>query len=217
MGLFGAIKTFVVGKSDEAAEAIEDKNRVMFAQQDMKEMEEQLRNSQQNYGKMKAQVMGINRDITAKEDEKEGWIDKAKALKEQGKEDLALQCAQKSVDIGGELDALQSQKKLVEGHLTQQESNVSKLKSAIDQAKRQLQTMKTMEQVSKSTESLLDVNQTGVNNALSKFEARNKKAQLELDEKTAQLESQTAGDLDSEVTKALGDNNAAAKDLLSSL
>lgn len=216
MGLFGAIKTFVVGKSDQAAEAIEDKNRVMFAEQDMKEMEEQLRNSQQNFGKMKAQVMGIDRDITAKTSEKESWIEKAKGLKEQGKDDLALQCAQKSVDIDGELEALQSQKKLVESHLAQQESNVTKLRSAIDQGKRQLQTMKTMEQVSKSTESLLDVNQTGVNNALSKFESRNRKAQLELDEKTAMLESQTAGDLNAEVDAALGGDNKA-KDLLANL
>ena len=216
MGLFGAIKTFVVGKSDQAAEAIEDKNRVMFAEQDMKEMEEQLRNSQQNFGKMKAQVMGIDRDITAKTSEKESWIEKAKGLKEQGKDDLALQCAQKSVDIDGELEALQSQKKLVESHLAQQESNVTKLRSAIDQGKRQLQTMKTMEQVSKSTESLLDVNQTGVNNALSKFESRNRKAQLELDEKTAMLESQTAGDLNAEVDAALGGDNKA-KDLLANI
>lgn len=216
MGLFGAIKTFVVGKSDQAAEAIEDKNRVMFAEQDMKEMEEQLRNSQQNFGKMKAQVMGIDRDITAKTAEKESWLEKAKSLKAQGKDELALQCAQKSVDIDAELDALQSQKKLVEGHLSQQENNVAKLRSAIDQGKRQLQTMKTMEQVSKSTESLLDVNQSGVNNALSKFEARNRKAQLELDEKTALLESQTAGDLSAEVDIALGGDNKA-KDLLNSL
>lgn len=216
MGLFSAIKTFVVGKSDQAAEAIEDKNRVMFAEQDMKEMEEQLRNAQQNYGKMKAQVMGIDRDITAKTSEKESWISKAKALKEQGKEDLALQCAEKSVAIGSELEALESQKKLVEGHLSQQEANVAKLRSAIDQGKRQLQTMKTMEQVSKSTESLLDVNQTGVNNALSKFEERNRKAQAELDEKSALLESQSAGDLNSEVDAALG-GDTKAKDLLASL
>lgn len=216
MGLFGAIKTFVVGKSDEAAEAIEDKNRVMFAKQDMKEMEEQLRNAQQNFGKMKGQLIGLNRDIAEKTSEKQNWVDKAKALKDEGKEELALKCAQKSVDIQGELDALDSQKNLIEGHVKQQEANVEKLNTAIEQGKRQLQTMKTMDQVTKSTESLLDVNQSGVNNALSKFEERNRRAQAALDEKTAILQSQTVSDLDSEVEAALGGDNKA-KSLLDSL
>jgi len=216
MGLFGALKTFVVGKSDQAAESIEDNNRVMFAEQDMKDMETQLRNSQQNFGKMKAQVMGIDRDLTAKTAEKESWMSKAKTLKAQDKEALALQCAEKAVAIDAEIESLNSQKALIDGHLSQQEANVTKLRSAIDQGKRQLQSMKTMEQVSKSTESLLDVNQSGVNNALSKFEAKNRKAQLELDEKTSMLESQNSGDLDSEVTAALG-GDSKAKDLLAAL
>jgi len=216
MGLFGALKTFVVGKSDQAAESIEDNNRVMFAEQDMKDMETQLRNSQQNFGKMKAQVMGIDRDLTAKTAEKESWMSKAKTLKAQDKEALALQCAEKAVAIDTEIESLNSQKALIDGHLSQQEANVTKLRSAIDQGKRQLQSMKTMEQVSKSTESLLDVNQSGVNNALSKFEAKNRKAQLELDEKTSMLESQNSGDLDSEVTAALG-GDSKAKDLLAGL
>jgi len=217
MGLFGALFTLGKGKADQAAESIEDKNRVLFAEQALKDMDEQLRNSQQNFGKMKAQVMGIDRDIASKTTESDSWITKAKALKAQEKESLALDCVKKSMAIKTELEALTSQKTLVESHLKQQEANVTKLRGSIDTGKRQLQSMKAMEQVSKSTDSLLDVNQSGVNSALSKFEAHTRKAQLELDEKTSMLEVQNAGDLGLEVDAALGGDNKAADDMLASL
>ena len=217
MGLFKNVKTFLKGKSNEAADVIEDKNRIMFAKESLNDMQDQLRNAQQNLGKIKAQLMGIERDVNKKNEEHDLWIEKARVLKVQEKMDLAMQCAQKAVDIKSEIESLESQKKMIVGHVTQQEANVTKLRTSIDSAKRQFQSMKAMDQVSKSTESLLDINVTGVDNALSKFEEYNRRTQADLDEKSALLEAQSAGDLTNEVDEALNLKGAKANSLLDSL
>jgi phage shock protein A len=217
MGLFSALFTLGKGKSDQAAEAIEDKNRVLFAEQALKDIEAELQKAQKNFGSMKAQVMGIDRDVADKSSEYDGWISKAKELKAAGNEELALKAVNKSIVIKEELASLEQQKTLVSNHLKQQETNVTTLRGKLDVGKRDIQSMKSIEQVTRSTESILDVNQSGVNNALSKFEGHKRKAQMELDEKNALLEAQNAGNLDAEIDAALGGNDAEAKNLLDSL
>ena len=216
MGLISALKTLVKGKSDQAAEAIEDTNRVMFAQQSLKEIEDQLRKAQTNLGSMRASMLGTERESKEKTEELASWTAKAKALKEQGKMDLAVQVAEKCMQIQSEVETLKTQYATYERNAKQQEENVTKLRLSLDKGKRQVQQMKSMEQVTKSTEALLEVNTSGVATAISKFDEQVKKSQAKLDQANAMMESQTAGNLDAKVEDALG-GDTKASDFLNTL
>jgi len=226
MGLFGKLITLGRVKADEAAEKIEDANQVGFSKQALKEMHQQLNDARQNVGKMKAQKMSIERMLKEQQQELSDNTDKAKQLAAKAEADgsenlkaLALKVAGKCLEIKEQISETQKQINMVVSNLQQQETNVSKLNSAVQTAERDIQSMKAMEQVAKSTESLLDISTSGAENALSKFKSGKEKMQRRLDEKQAVLTSQTAGDsMDAEVNAALGNSgDAAAADFLKNL
>lgn len=215
MGLLNGLKKLFVAKSNEAEQKIEDANIISFSEQDLRTMNEELAKAKNNYGTLKATQKGISRDIELKKSERDTRKTQAKALKEQGKTDLAIQVAEKCVSINDEITALEQQLVMITGKVEQQQKNVDVLTANIDQAKRDLQFMKAQDQVIKSTESIAQVNTQG--NTLSKFNERKEKMQQKMDKADAILEAETSSNLDNKVEEALGLKNAKAQNLLDTL
>jgi len=207
MGLFKTLINLTKVKSAEAAEKIEDTNRVGFAKQDLSDMETQLRESRAGLGRVKAKLMGFERDIKEKNGEIENRTSTVKQLKTAGKIDLAKRNWEIVVDLKDEVGILEASKKQFQGNYDQQKANVEKLEKNLSEAKRSLKMMQTMQDVKNSNEALTSVDTSGSESALSRFERRQKKMQEELDTSTAILEEQNTGssdDLDAQSAKALG-------------
>lgn len=222
MGLFNGIKKLFIAKSNEAEQAIEDKNIISFSEQDIRTMNEELSKAKSNYGNMKATLSQIERDKASKEAELATRVGQAKALKAQAEADpkkgeLALKVAEQCLSIKEEISALEQQRTMISGKVDQQMKNVETLTESISQAKRDLQFMKAQDQVTKSTEALSSVNTDGVQSTLSKFNERKQKMQHKMDKAEAMVEAETANNLDAQIEGALGGKKAQSQDFLNSL
>ena len=206
MGLFKTLLKLGKAKSDEAAENIENKNMVSFAKQDITNMEEDLRKARLGLGTVKAKVMGLERDIKAKNQEITERTATVKQLKEAGKVELAKKIWEVVAGLKDEVVVLEGSLTQFQTNYKQQQSNVDKLESNFGQAKRSLQMMKTMDEVKKSNESLSNIDTTGSATSLSRFQERQKKMQEELDKSTAILDASqdSSEDLDAQAAAALG-------------
>ena len=182
--LFGLAKA----KQSEAAEAIEDKNRVSFAKQDIEEVEKKLRESRVAVGNIKGRVMGLEREVKEKKDEAADRETKAKALKEAGKTDLAKQQWNIRCELIDEVETLKISLSQLKKTYEQQKVNVGELEGNLNAMKRSLQRMKTMDEVKKSNEAISAVDTSGSTSALEKFREREKKMQQELNTSTALME-----------------------------
>lgn len=218
MGILTGLKKLFVAKSNEAEQAIEDKNIISFSEQDLRVMNEELNKAKGNYGSMKATLLQIERDKASKEAELATRISQAKALNaDPTKGELAVKVAGQCLSIKEEIAALTQQQTMFTGKVEQQRKNVETITESISQAKRDLQFMKAQDQVTKSTESLSSVNTDGVQSTLSKFNERKQKMQHKMDKADAMLEAETSNNLDSQIESALGGKKAQAQDFLNSL
>jgi phage shock protein A len=222
MGILTGLKKLFVAKSNEAEQAIEDKNIISFSEQDLRVMNEELNKAKGNYGSMKATLMQIERDKASKEAELATRISQAKALKVQSETDpakgeVAIKVAGQCISIKEEIAALTQQQTMFIGKVEQQRKNVETISESISQAKRDLQFMKAQDQVTKSTEALSSVNTDGVQSTLSKFNERKQKMQHKMDTADAMLEAETSNNLDAQIESALGGKKAQSQDFLNSL
>ena len=178
MGLINGLKNLFIAKSNEAEQKIEDNNIVSFSEEDIRKMKQDLLTAKDNFAKIKATKMQIERDIASKEAELETRKGQARDLKaDPAKMELAEKVAGMCMAIIAEIDGLKKQLVMIETTLAQQESNVTELGEAVDEAIRDLQFMKAQDQVTKSTESLATVNADGVSSTLAKFNERKRKMQ----------------------------------------
>lgn len=218
MGLLNGLKKLFVAKSNEAEQAIEDKNIISFSEQDIREMKNELLKAKDNFAKIKATKMQLERDIATKNSELETRKEQARTLKaDPAKLELAQKVASICMQIMSDTEALKQQLTMIETTLAQQEKNVSDLGEAVDQATRDLQFMKAQDQVTKSTEALSSVNVDGASSTLAKFNERKRKQQHKLDTAQAHLEADTAGNLDAKIESALDTKGVASKNFLDSL
>ena len=218
MGLFKGLKNLFIAKSNEAEQKIEDANIVSFSEEDIRNMKQDLITAKDNFAKIKATKMQIERDIASKETELATRKGQARDLKaDPAKMELAEKVAGICLTIMSEIDGFKKQLTMIETTLVQQESNVSELGEAVNEAIRDLQFMKAQEQVTKSTESLSTINADGVSTTLAKFQERKRKMQMKMDTAQAHHEADTAGNIDKKIDDALGTKQVANKSFLDSL
>jgi len=214
MGLLKNLFTWGKARSDEAAEKVENSDPIGFAKQEIQEIEDQKNAARTNVGKMKAQILAIKRELKENQSEYDNTISKAKALKE-SKPELALKLAERAAETKEAIDTNEVSLKTLEGHLEKQQKNFDALEKAVKQANRDLKSMKSMDQVTKSTEALNSVDLEGSESALSKFKGRKERMKMKMDEVEAIADTK-GEDLDAQADAALGKGSKGA-DLLASL
>lgn len=206
MGIFGTLFNLGKAKMSEAEEKIEDKNRIIFAFQDIETAEEDLRKSRVSLAQTKAAMMGFERKLKAKKEEIIDRTSKTKKLKAAEQIDLAKQQWEIKCELETELTTLEGSYEQYKTIYSKQETNVKTLGDNLANMKRTLDRMKTMEEVKNSNNAIAEINTDSSKSAVAKFREREEKMQKELDASTALADESkdTTGDLDTETAKALG-------------
>jgi phage shock protein A len=219
MGLFNTIARVFTAKAASTAEKIEDSNALELAAQDIRELEKELETSKSNYAQIEASLMKIGRDLAALNAEFESGKTKAKQLKEIGNIDLAQQMANRCLKIKEEVATLEEHKAMFEKNKQQQQDNIDDLTDGIEEAKRDLATMKAQDMVTKSTEAIVKTNTDGIGSVKSRLDRFKEKQQGRLDAAQARLTAEkTSQSLDDRVEAALGaTKESKADDFLSTL
>jgi phage shock protein A len=217
MGLIKSLFGLAKAKSDEAAQKIEDENAVSFAQQDIAKLKEKIAEAVRNVGRIKGTVMSVEQDITTLEKEIEDRTASAKKLLEAGKEEIAQkQCAvieRLENEVETKKSILEEQKNL----LGEQEKNRLDLQNLLSDSESNLNTLKSMEDVRKSTEALSEVDTDGANSLAARIKERQERARNRFNTAKATREASKGGkeSLDEETAAALG--NSAGSSLLAKL
>lgn len=211
--IFGTLKKKAEIESDKAAQKIEDSDPVGFAENDLKGIKKDLNTAQSNVAKMMAQENDIKDQISDLKSELESRTASGRKLKKQfedgdeGKKALLDKVIAKIRSIKEELEPLEESLAEIQGHRAKHEANVEKLRKGKEDAERDIRSMKAMEQVTKSTEALAEINVGNSESKLASFKDRKKKMKMRLNEASALNDIQNSGDnLDAELDAALGDS-----------
>lgn len=214
MGFFNLFKTgkkYADGKADQAAQAIEDKDPILFAEQDLKQVRADLKTAEGNVASLRATKITMERELKELKAELETRKAQGSKLKAQKGDEAAtdptmVKLMAKIKQLISQVSTKQASLDTILGNLNTHEANYEKLKAAVEEGEADLNEMKAVEQVTQSTEALSQVSTGNADSALAKMKARKKKQQERLDKANATVELQNSGDLDSEINNALGDS-----------
>ena len=211
--LFGLAKA----KSEEAAQKIEDSNAVSFAQQDIAKLKEKISEAVRNVGRIKGMVMTLEQDVEKMEKEIADRTESAKQLLNAGKEEIAQKQCAVIERIQNEVDTKKSILEEQRALLSEQEKNRINLQNLLSESESNLNTLKSMEDVRKSTEALSEVDVDGANSLPARIKERQERARNRLNTAKATRDASRSSEdsLDEETAAALG--NSAGASLLSKL
>jgi phage shock protein A len=207
MALLEAFGKWVKAKDKQAARKIEDNHIVDFAEQDLDTLRAELEKAITNCGMIKARMLTLNDDIKAKSDEITTRTDNAKALLAAGKEDLAMKQGAIVEGLEKQVATLKDAYKQQEELYNEQEANKNELQEKITQCEISLGSMKTLESVKESNESLTTVNTASGKSALASFEDRERRLKEQTNAAKAIRQEHSAGttkSLDEQTAEALG-------------
>jgi phage shock protein A len=215
MGLFKSLFGLARAKDRDVANAIEEKNIIGFAQNDLEDIQKDLDKARDNIGHIKGRIKSITEEIADLDDQIKNNLSKAEQLIGTGKpgaEELARQMCAKADSLDAQKKvqerALESQKKLLE----QQESVEKELEGAFEECHNEMELMKTEHEVTEGNDSLTKVDSSSAQSAVSKFRERRKKMteKLYTSEALAEQTKERGKSLDQKADELLGNNKGSA-------
>ncbi len=224
MGILNKIFTAIRGGAREVGESVVDANSIRIFEQEIHDAENNLRKAKASLTEVMAKETQTKRKISAVKDsisEHEGY---AMEAMNKGKEDLALEVAEKIAELENEL-------KEHEEVLTTFTSSVSRLKNQIKAAektiaenRRQLQMVKTTESVQKAT---LAVNDTVIDSgssmrsakeSLERIRRRQQDTADKMEASQVLADEMSGADLKAKLeSEGIGGGNSGANDVLARL
>ncbi len=224
MSVLKKLFTAIRGGAREVGESIVDANGIRIFEQEIKEAETQIEKAKHDLTEVMAQEMQAARKIESlnKDIEKnEGYATRSL---EKGDESLALEIAQKVVDLQSELEIQQQAQSNFSGHTERLKAMIKKPTQALTDMERQLVMVKTTESVQKATTAITNNYASGSSKLLTAKESldRIKQKQQDLDDRMVAgeaLNSEFNGDDLEAKMKAAGiiENDNKAQDILEKL
>jgi|UPI000373158D phage shock protein A len=225
MSILEKIFTAIRGGAREVGESIVDKNSIRIFDQEIKDAENKLEQAKRDLTDVMAKEMQADRKVkalTADIEKHEGFA--AQAL-EQGNEDLAMEIAQKIVELQGELADQQKAQRSFAAHVERLKGMIKQTGKTLTDMKRQLVMVKTTESVQQATTAINNNYATGTSKLLTAKESldRIKQRQQDLDDRLAAgeaLKGEFSGsDLEAKMKAAGigGEGDAQAQDILAKL
>ncbi|MDQ7004694.1 MAG: PspA/IM30 family protein [Ghiorsea sp.] len=224
MSILRKLFTAIRGGAREMGESIADQNGVRIFEQEIKDAEGKIEKAKRDLTAVMAQEMQAARKVeslTADVQKHENFA--AQAL-DKGDEALAMDIANKMVELQGELDIQTKAQESFAAHVTRLKGMIKQSTKTIADMQRQLVMVKTTESVQKATTAITDNYASGSSKLLTAKESldRIKQRQQDLDDRLAagdQLKSDLAGnDLESRLQAAgIGSTNSGAQDILAKL
>ncbi len=221
MSVWRKLVTAVKGGANEAAEAVVDNQALRILDQEIREAKEELRRSDTSLTQIMAKRKLAEQKVAGLEKSVAEYERHAVTANEKGDAQLALDCAQKVVDLRGQLDA--------EQQFVEQFNNSEKtLRANISQAKNNLRKMEQQVDMVKATESVQKA-QTAVSSrhmgansrmktaaeSLTRIQERQKERSAQLEAANELAESESGDALEKRLHEAgISGGNSSADDEL---
>lgn len=214
MSILKKIFTAVRGGAREVGEAIVDANAIRILEQEITDARNSLGKARENLTEVMAKEMQTKREISTLSQKVTEHEDYAAQAMEKGDEALAIEIAQKIVELEGEKSSKEAILDSFTQHITTLKAQINQAEGTIAENDRQLLMVKTTESVQKATMSVTDSmssNNSSMSNARESLE-RIKKRQQERSDKAAAsavLQAEAGNDLAAKI-KAAGLSGSSA-------
>ncbi len=216
MSILKKIFTAVRGGAREVGEAIVDANAIRILEQEITDARNSLGKARENLTEVMAKEMQTKREISTLSQKITEHEDYASQAMEKGDEALAIEIAQKIVELEGEKSSKEAILESFTQHITTLKAQINQAEGTIAENDRQLLMVKTTESVQKATMSVTDSmssNNSSMSNARESLE-RIKKRQQERSDKAAAsavLQAETGNDLAAKIKAAgLSDSSSSS-------
>jgi len=216
MSILKKIFTAVRGGAREVGEAIVDANAIRILEQEITDARNSLGKARENLTEVMAKEMQTKREISTLSQKITEHEDYASQAMEKGDEALAIEIAQKIVELEGEKSSKEAILESFTQHITTLNAQINQAEGTIAENDRQLLMVKTTESVQKATMSVTDSmssNNSSMSNARESLE-RIKKRQQERSDKAAAsavLQAETGNDLAAKIKAAgLSDSSSSS-------
>ncbi|MEZ8382474.1 PspA/IM30 family protein [Vibrio splendidus] len=224
MSVLKKLFTVIRGGAREVGESIVDANSIRVFEQEIKDAEHEIEKAKRELTEVMAQEMQAARKVESLTKDVESHEGYATRALEKGDEALALEIAQKLIDIQSELQIQQQAQANFASHIERLKAMIKKTTQALTDMQRQLVMVKTTESVQKATTAITNNYASGSSKLLTAKESleRIKQKQQDLDDRMAAGEILSAefngDDLEAKM-KAAGiiENDNKAQDLLDKL
>ncbi|MAF02771.1 MULTISPECIES: PspA/IM30 family protein [Pseudomonadota] len=216
MSILKKIFTAVRGGAREVGEAIVDANAIRILEQEITDARNSLGKARENLTEVMAKEMQTKREISTLSQKITEHEDYASQAMEKGDEALAIEIAQKIVELEGEKSSKEAILESFTQHITTLKAQINQAEGTIAENDRQLLMVKTTESVQKATMSVTDSmssNNSSMSNARESLE-RIKKRQQERSDKAAAsavLQAEAGNDLAAKIKAAgLSDSSSSS-------
>lgn len=221
MSVWKKLVTAVKGGANEAAEAVADSQALRILDQEIREAKEELKRSDHSLTQIMAKRKLAEEKVKTLEVSVKEYETHAMTANEKGDQQLALDCAQKVVDLRGQVDTEQQ-------YLDQFRTSEATLKQNIAQAKNNLRRMEQQVDMVKATESVqkaqvaVSSRHTGANSkmktaaeSLTRIQEKQKERQAELEAASELAEDESGDELEKRLREAgISGSNTSANDEL---
>ena len=224
MSVWKKLVTAVKGGANEAAEAVVDSQAIRILEQEMREARDELRRSDTALTQIMAKRKLAQQKVSSLAASIAEYESHAVAASKAGDQQLALDCAQKVVDLSSQRDAEQQyvdqftgSEKTLRGNISQAKGNVRRMEQQIDMVKATESVQKAQVAVSSRHLGANSKMKTAAE-SLGRIQEKQKQRQAEL-EAAGELAADESGDeLEQRLSQAgITGANASAEEALAKL
>jgi len=221
MSVWKKLVTALKGGANEAAEAVADGQALRILDQEIREAKDELRRSDESLTKIMAKRKLAEQKTASLKDSVSEYESHARSASEKGDSQLALDCAQKVVDLRSQMDAEQQYVDQFGQSEKSLKQNISQAKSNLRRMEQQVDMVRATESVQKA-QSAVSSRHTGANSkmktaaeSLSRIQERQKEKQAEFEAASELAASESGDDLNARLKGAgiTGSNSNADDEL----
>ncbi|MFT6030128.1 MAG: phage shock protein A [Oleiphilaceae bacterium] len=221
MSVWKKLVTAIKGGANEAAESVADSQALRILDQEIREAKEELRRSDESLTKIMAKRKLAEQKTASLTTSVSEFESHARAASEKGDSQLALDCAQKVVELRSQLDAEQQFVEQFNQSEKTLRQNISQAKSNLRRTEQQVDMVKATESVQKA-QTAVSSRHMGANSkmktaaeSLTRIQDRQKEKQAELEAASELAAAETGDDLQARLKGAgITGSNATADDEL---
>ncbi len=224
MGILGNIVKAFKGGASEVGEAIVDANAVRILEQEIREADQAIHKAKQSLTQLKATEIKLKREVSSLAQDIADYEAKAIQALEQGKEDLAREVAERIADIEAEHNDKAAEFSTLKDEVSGINNMIRKREQVIQKNKRELDKIKTVEQLQKTTAKMstnfaaTGNSQHRVSDALDRVKAKQQNWRDKVEAGQWMEEQASGSDLDNKLkAEGIGETSSGADDILARL
>ena len=224
MSVWKKLITAVKGGANEAAEAVADNQAIRILEQEMREAKDELRKSDQALTTIMAKRKLAENKVKSLAPSIAEYEKHAMSANAKGDQALALECAQKVVDLRGQSDTEQqfadqfnASEKILRKNIAQAKGNVRRMEQQIDMVKATESVQKAQVAVSSRHLGANSKMKTAAE-SLNRIQSKQQQRQAELESAEELADDESGDSLEKRLQQAgISGSNASAEDELAKI